>query len=107
MLERLKQFRDTIGFTQQKMADALGIKRNTYSLIEKGERSLTDRHIESLENKLNLNREWLLTGEGNMFSDSKDLKEFLDLYDSLTPESQKYLMKQARILQYMEQHKDK
>ena len=107
MLERLKQFRDTIGFTQQKMADALGIKRNTYSLIEKGERSLTARHIDSLVSKLHLNKDWLITGEGDMFITTSDEEDLLALFRELTPESQEYLIKQLRILQYMEQHEDK
>ena len=46
-------------------------------------------------------------GEGDMFITTSDEEDLLALFRELTPESQEYLMKQLRILQYMEQHKDK
>ena len=107
MLERLRLFRKTIGYEQKEIASVLGIKENTYCQIENGRRELTNRHIDSLVSKLHLNKDWLLTGEGDMFITTSDEEDLLALFRELTPESQEYLMKQARILQYMEQHKDK
>jgi transcriptional regulator with XRE-family HTH domain len=56
--ERMKKFPD----------DYLGISRETYDKIIKGKSPLTPTIIEQITQKLpNLNRKWLITGEGDIF----------------------------------------
>lgn len=98
MLKRLKLFRNTLGYTQEEMASIMGIKRNTYSLIEHGERTLTNRHIESLADKAFLNKDWLLTGSGDMFREKPQEKKLVEIFESLSPDSQEYLIKLANIM---------
>lgn len=103
MLERLRLFRKTIGYEQKEIASVLGIKENTYCQIENGRRELTSRHIDSLVNKLHLNKDWLLTGEGDMFITTSDEEDLLRRFRELTPESKEYCLKHIRFLKYLEQ----
>ncbi len=66
MNERIKQVRKTLGLTQQKFADRIGLKQNSIALIESG-RPTSDQTIFSICREFNVNEEWLRTGKGEMF----------------------------------------
>ena len=102
MIERLRQFRKALGYDQKQMGQLLGIKQNTYSQIECGRRMLTERHIESLVDKANLNKDWLLNGTGEMFMETSEERELVEIFESLSPANREYLLKQSRILRKME-----
>lgn len=89
MNERLKKLRKTLDLTQQKFADALGVKRNTVGQWECGINALTDQVVTSVCREFNVNEEWLRTGVGgddNMFIKlSKD--EELAMYTQMLLDS--------------------
>lgn len=69
--ERLKSIRVKTGKTQTQIAGELGLLAQTYSRYEKGERDVPDEvKLKLKEMKINL--DWLLTGEGEMFSTPKE-----------------------------------
>lgn len=70
MTNRLKEIREKLSLTQLDMANVIGISRSTYTGIEKGKASLTERNKMSIIDKLNINLQWLETGEGNMLKDA-------------------------------------
>lgn len=75
MKERIKELRKSIGgkgITQQELADALGLKRNTIATYEIGKATPSERVISDLCNRYNVNKEWLKTGKGDMFLEPKD-----------------------------------
>ena len=87
--ERLARVRSVLGLTQKKMADALGLKTHSYSNIEQGILAVHERHAKMLRLTFNVNEEWLLTGNGEMFLDRlsilrKSLHTEWDLTDSDT-----------------------
>ena len=89
--DRLKQLRKTLGLTQQAFADKLGIKRNTVGQWECGINPLTDQTIFSICREFDVNKEWLCTGEGEMFvirSDDEEIAAFLG--DVLSEEGETY-----------------
>lgn len=106
MLNRLKRFRIALGYDQQTMGTILGVKQNTYSQIENGRRQLTDNHIRLMEERAHINKEWLLTGEGPMFSETEDEKRLVDLFTSMSPSNQEYLLKYAKMMLEMEQREN-
>ena len=65
--ERIKCVRTEKGYTQQKFADALGLKRNTVGGYEIGTVVPSERTILDICDKFHVNEDWLRYGEGEMF----------------------------------------
>lgn len=70
--ERLKEIRLNSGKSQTQFAVDLELIPQTYSRYEKGEREIPDLVKVKLKN-LNINLDWLLTGEGEMFRENHTL----------------------------------
>lgn len=64
--ERIKEVRKAKGYTQQKFADELGLKRNTVGGYEIGTVTPSDRTISDICEKFDIRESWLRTGEGDM-----------------------------------------
>ena len=83
--ERIKCVRTEKGYTQQKFADALGLKRNTVGGYEIGTVVPSDRTIIDICDKFHVNEDWLRFGEGDMFvsrTREEEIAEFMgDLID--------------------------
>ena len=62
--ERIKKVRKENDYTQQALADRIGIKQNSIALIESGKRNASDQVILAICREFNLNEEWLRTGDG-------------------------------------------
>ena len=67
MQERIKGLRKALGLTQQKFADALGVKQNTIAQYESGRNAPIDAVVSLICREFNVNEAWLRTGEGAMF----------------------------------------
>ena len=71
--ERLKQARKALNLSQEKMAKELGTSAGYISEIESGKKkSPGSEFLASLLGRFNLNINWLLNGEGEMFVLSPD-----------------------------------
>ena len=80
MNERIKELRKTLGLTQQKFADRLGIKQNTVAQYEIGRNEPIDTVVNLIVREFNVNETWLRTGEGEMFvklNRSQEVAEFV------------------------------
>ncbi len=64
---RLKLARDFAGLTQAELGEKVGMKQQSIQAIENGE-TKNPRKINILAEKLDVNLNWLLTGEGTMKS---------------------------------------
>lgn len=67
MYERIKELRKHLNLTQQRFADAIGLKRNSVAQIESGDRSPSNSVINNICKTFDVNEVWLRTGEGEMF----------------------------------------
>ena len=105
VLARLKKLRKLLGKTQTEFAEGIGIKQASYSLIEKGQRSLTDRCIHSIVMAYDVNEEWIRTGEGPIFANTQLRKELLDIFCTLSEPSQKYALRVLRELKELQDSK--
>lgn len=72
MNERIKEIRKKEGLSQQKFADKLGIARGNIAAYEVGKNSPSDAVISLICSKFNVNKEWLLTGKGDMYDVPED-----------------------------------
>lgn len=71
-MNRLLFFRKSLSLTQKEIANTLGITQSAYSALESGRNTLTDRNAELLSNKFKINKEWLLTGFGDIRAGQED-----------------------------------
>lgn len=72
MKDRIRKIRKDADLTQEKFAERLGIKRNTVATYETGKSEPMDNIIFSICREFNVNREWLLTGNGDMYDVPED-----------------------------------
>lgn len=79
LTERIKELRKSLGLTQQKFADKIGVKQNTVAQYEIGRNPPTDTVVTLICREFDVNEEWLRTGAGPMFvekSRDEELAEF-------------------------------
>lgn len=103
MLQRLKDIRKSLGFTQIEFARHLGITQTAYSMIENGIRPLSDKYIQIICITFSVSKRFLISGEGEMFQVSPYEKELLEIFDNLVPETQDYLLVVAKELLEMQE----
>lgn len=73
--DRIKDARKSLGLTQDKFGERLGVGRSAISNIEAGSRGVTDQLRLSVCREFNVNEDWLRTGEGSMFSEPDEDEE--------------------------------
>jgi len=67
--ERIRYLRkDVLGMNQTEFAERLGLKQGSFSSIESGSSTVTDRTIKAICMVFNVREEWLRTGEGEMYN---------------------------------------
>ncbi|MEO5358469.1 MAG: helix-turn-helix domain-containing protein [Nitrospirae bacterium YQR-1] len=64
--DRIKKIRHILNLKQKDMAEILSVGQSLISLIENNSINLTSEHFIILTNKLKININWLLTGEGEI-----------------------------------------
>lgn len=110
--ERVNEVRKSLDLTLEKFGEKLGVTKTTISRIEKGVNNLTDQMAISICREYNVNYDYLMYGEGEMFDDlpqtivdelcaQYDLNDFdkalVEMYVSLPAGSRE------RIKEYMKQ----
>lgn len=110
--ERVNEVRKSLGLTLEMFGKKLGVTKTTISRIEKGVNNLTDQMAISICREYNVNYDYLMYGEGEMFDDlpqtivdelcaQYDLNDFdkalVEMYVSLPAGSRE------RIKEYMKQ----
>lgn len=66
MKARIKEVRTTLGLSQEEFAARLDLSRNFISLVEQGERQISDRTFNAICDKFGVNEDWLRNGTGEM-----------------------------------------
>lgn len=88
--DRLKEFRKTLGLTQEELATRMGLKRNTIATYEMGKYEMPESSILLLCRLYNISRDWLQYGEGEMFLPDDEIKSIARKYD-LSPKAEQVL----------------
>lgn len=65
--ERVREIRKALNLTLEKFGVKLGVGKQAISKIEKGENSLTDQMAISICREYNVNYDYLMNGDGEMF----------------------------------------
>lgn len=82
--ERFKQLRDELGKSQTEFGAGIGVSRSVINNIERGVTEPSDVFLNHLCDVYNVNREWLETGEGELFDKSEQLDETAKLIESIS-----------------------
>jgi transcriptional regulator with XRE-family HTH domain len=67
--ERVKEVRKALGLTLDKFGVKIGMKKNSISQVENGHNALTEQMARSICREYNVNYDYLINGEGEMFDD--------------------------------------
>lgn len=65
--ERVREIRKSLGITLEEFGKKVGVTKTAISTIENGKRGVTSQMSISICREFNVNKEWLETGEGEMF----------------------------------------
>lgn len=85
-IERFDKYMKTKGLNDNKVTNSLGLSIGTLGKSRKENRDLSERNIEKILNfYTDLNRTWLLTGEGSMFTTEPSLAGFNELEYTRVP----------------------
>ena len=98
MNKRLREIRKTLKLTQAEFAAKLEMVQNSYSKLETGENSLTDKNIFLICLVYDVNESWLRTGKGEMFNTvtkpkNDEEKTLLEMFRKLSPEMRIFVLK--------------
>ncbi|MDR1838806.1 MAG: helix-turn-helix domain-containing protein [Treponema sp.] len=98
---RIKAVRKALKLSQRAFCKGIYLSHSFYAQIESGTRKPNERVYELISSKYNVNKEWLLTGKGEMFSgpapDVK-LEKLIEIYKELDPLFREYIMLQIKQL---------
>ena len=94
--QRVKEVRQALNMPQAKFAKALSMSNGYVAQVELGNTKVNDRIIKLMHFVLNVNEEWLRTGEGDMFEEKPNTQLALAIssFKELKPIYQEYVLKQ-------------
>ena len=84
MEKRIQAARKAKGLTLKQLGDIIGISESAVSNIERGRNKPSGSTLILLCEKLGINREWLETGEGEMFAPTTEQAETAKLIESIS-----------------------
>ena len=91
--QRLKLLRETLNLSQAKLAKKLKVSQSAISKWESGERDIPTAILVRLKKEFGVNLNWLLSGEGKMFSANSEptnlTPELVDFFKHIPPETQR------------------
>jgi transcriptional regulator with XRE-family HTH domain len=98
---RLKEIRQYFKLSIREFSKEISYSHGVYGQVEHGDRPPTDRIIQLITSKFNINKEWLLTGHGKMFDSSPidiRLKKILQIYNTVDNTYRDFLLEQSKLL---------
>jgi transcriptional regulator with XRE-family HTH domain len=99
--ERIKEIRSKLGVSQVEFAKRILISKSLYGYIELGKKKIHDRIIQLISLQFNVNKEWIKTGEGDMFTSPPPdlrLEKLTEIYNELDGSLRDCLIEQANSL---------
>ena len=99
--QRIKQVRKFLSITQTEFSEQIFISKSSLGEMETGVRKINDCTIHLISTQFNVDKNWLITGEGEMFTNEKPdirIEHLIELYKQLDKPLQKYLFEQTVLL---------
>jgi len=99
--DRLKQIRNSLKLSIRDFSKEIHYSHSLYGQVEYGNREPSDRIIQLIVSKFNVNKDWLISGKGTMFSsEAKDLRleKILKIYNTVDDSLKNVILKQSEII---------
>jgi len=99
--DRIKAVRKALGISQRDFCGGIYLSHSFYAKIETGTRNPNNRVYELICNKYKVNRDWLITGKGEMFSESPpdiELLQLTEIIRELDPIFRDCIIKQIHLM---------
>ena len=96
--ERIKLVRNTLNISQRDFAKRVYISQTLLGEIELGNRNVNDRTIQLISTEFSVNKDWLLTGKGEMFDappPDLQLEKLIGIFSQLDKQLKDYLLDQS------------
>ena len=98
---RIKAVRKALGLSQRAFCKGIFLSQGFYAQIEGGFKKANERIYELISTKYSVNKDWLMTGKGEMFSGPApdvELEQLIEIYKELDPLFREYIMLQIKQL---------
>lgn len=82
--ENIRKLRRELNLTQQEFAERIGTVQNTVTGYETSRRNPSNQVITLICREFNVNRNYLLTGEGPMFVEMNNEEKLADFFGKIT-----------------------
>jgi len=107
---RIKQVRLALNVSQRDFAKRVYISQTLLGDIELGNRNVNDRTVQLISTEFNVNKDWLISGKGEMFSAPPvdlQLENLIDIFNQLDNGLRDYLLDQSKGLLKIQKEKTK
>ena len=98
---RLKEIRKLMKMSIREFSKEIYFSHSVYGQVELGTREPNDRIIQLISSRFNINKKWILTGKGEMFSSPPPdirLERILEIYNTVDETLKDCLLDQSKIL---------
>jgi len=99
--ERIKAVRKALGISQRDFCAGIYLSHSFYAKIETGTRNPNERVYELICNKYKVNKNWLISGKGDMFSETPpdaDLLQITEIIKELDPVFRDCIIQQIKLM---------
>lgn len=102
MNERIMQIRVEQKLSQKDFGEIIGLSRSMISCYEKGLRKITERSMNDICREFSINKEWLLTGENEMYISREEDTVLINIFDEILNSDNKNLKELIRRISILE-----
>jgi transcriptional regulator with XRE-family HTH domain len=98
---RIKSVRKALGISQKDFCGGIYLSQSFYAKIETGTRNPNERVYELISNKYKVNKDWLMTGKGEMFSENPpdvELMQLVEIINELDPLFRDCVIQQIKLM---------
>jgi transcriptional regulator with XRE-family HTH domain len=99
--ERIKAVRKALGISQRDFCGGIYLSHSFYAKIETGTRNPNERVYELISNKYKVNKNWLITGRGEMFNEPPpdvELDQLIEIIKGLDPLFRECIIQQIKLM---------
>lgn len=83
--KRVREIRESLGFSQEKFGKRIGLVKSAVSRIESGANPLTDKNMILICRSFGVRKDWLLEGKGEMFEEEISAESIVAMLDIADP----------------------